>query len=902
MKKKKAYRENDVLRREAAETEIASGSMEPGDMTPEAVRTLIHELQVRQTELETENKELRSAQAKESQAHSEELRTKAEELRKSQEAIRSLELFPEQNSSPVLRIDDNGCLLYANPASESLLAQWQCAIGQHVPESVDQTVKAALAQTVPQELETDIDGRRIAFVVSPVREFNYANLYGLDVTGRKLAEESLKKAKASLEAERDVLQTVMNGARNSHLVYLDRDFNFVRVNETYAKTCGYTPEQMVGKGHFALYPHAENEEIFARVRDTGIPAEFHDKPFVFPDQPERGVTYWDWTLIPVKSSSGFVEGLVFSLFETTERKMAEEALQKANEQLQMQSKELHAQAEELQAQAEELTAINEELREREQLLLVRSQELEKARREAENERHRLEAVMEALPVGMAIVDARGGNVRFNNAYDQIWRGPRPTPLSVSEYADYKAWWPDTGKAVAPEEWASAIAVQKGETVVGQLMEIQRFDGSRGFIINSAAPVRDAAGNIIGSAVAIQDITDLHKAEKALKRAKEELELRVQERTAALSRANELLERMFSGIHVLIAYLDKDFNFIRVNRAYAEADGKPPEFFIGKNHFALYPNEENEEIFKRVVTTGQPCFYYAKPFKYAEHPERGISYWDWSLHPVKDPAGNVEGLLFSLVDCTERVRAQEAVRELNKELEHRVIERTAELEAANKEIEAFSYSVSHDLRAPLRSIDGFSKALLEDYGDKLDEIAKDYLNRVCGGAQKMGELIDAMLSLSRLTRNELVRRRVNLTAIATEIAGELKRTEPERRVEFVIAEDVIAQADAAMIRAVLDNLLRNAWKFTAKHEKSRIEFGAEKKTKETVYFVRDDGAGFNMNYANKLFNAFQRLHRVTDFPGIGIGLATVQRIIHRHGGRIWAEGEVEKGATFYFTLG
>ena len=308
--------------------------------------------------------------------------------------------------------------------------------------------------------------------------------------------------------------------------------------------------------------------------------------------------------------------------------------------------------------------------------------------------------------------------------------------------------------------------------------------------------------------------------------------------------------------------------------------------------------------------------------------------DDSAAPIKDDKGHLRGVVFVFRDITERNKAEEAlkrtndeleirvlertreltkanellaseqdeIRKLNQGLEQRVAERTADLEAANKEMEAFSYSVSHDLRAPLRSIDGFSKALLEDYGNKLDDTAKDYLNRVCGGAQKMGDLIDAMLSLSRLTRNELVRRKVSLTAIATEIAGELKKAEPERQVEFVIGESVVARADQAMLRAVLDNLLRNAWKFTAKHEKARIEFGVQMSPKETIYYVRDDGAGFNMDYANKLFNAFQRLHRASDFPGIGIGLATVQRIVHRHGGRIWAEGEVEKGATFYFTLG
>jgi signal transduction histidine kinase len=245
--------------------------------------------------------------------------------------------------------------------------------------------------------------------------------------------------------------------------------------------------------------------------------------------------------------------------------------------------------------------------------------------------------------------------------------------------------------------------------------------------------------------------------------------------------------------------------------------------------------------------------------------------------------------------------EQRIRRLNEELEERVRQRTDDLLRANKELEGFSYSVSHDLRAPLRSIDGFSQALLEDYAEKLDETGKDYLQRVRSGAQKMSELIDAMLSLSHLTRGEIKRETVDLTALAKSIASDLKKTEPERQVEFEFAEGVAVKGDPVMIRALLENLFRNAWKFTGKHPTARIAFGVTETENRPVYFVRDDGVGFDMAYKEKLFGAFQRLHASVDFPGIGIGLATVQRIVHRHGGHIWAEGEVGKGATFYFSL-
>ncbi len=267
----------------------------------------------------------------------------------------------------------------------------------------------------------------------------------------------------------------------------------------------------------------------------------------------------------------------------------------------------------------------------------------------------------------------------------------------------------------------------------------------------------------------------------------------------------------------------------------------------------------------------------------------------------DGAGKVLGVFAAARDITERKRAEDEIRKLNRELEARVIERTAMLEAANKELEAFAYSVSHDLRTPLRGIDGFSLALLEDYADKLDENGKDYLKRVRKGALKMGQLIDALLNLSRLTRGEIKSSVVDLSSLVKNSVEELRKSEPDRMAEFIIADGVTVKGDSMMLRAAIDNLLANAWKFTGKREAARIEFGITRVNGKTAYFVRDNGSGFDMTYANKLFTAFQRLHGTTDFPGLGIGLATVQRIIHRHGGRVWAEGEVEKGATFYFTL-
>lgn len=324
--------------------------------------------------------------------------------------------------------------------------------------------------------------------------------------------------------------------------------------------------------------------------------------------------------------------------------------------------------------------------------------------------------------------------------------------------------------------------------------------------------------------------------------------------------------------------------------------------LGRAATALVPESAARELLAHVESARAGEAVGRREMR-AARPDGEEVYVEMTLAPVRDAAAQIVSVSLIARDVTERKRFEEEIRALNEELEARVRRRTAQLEASVQELEAFSYSVSHDLRSPLRGIDGYSHVLLEDYGEDtvLDETARDYLQRIRTDAQRMGTIIDDLLEFARLGRTRLRRSRVDLSALARSVGERLQAEHPERRVDFEVAPDLTAFGDKRLLRLVLDNLLGNAWKFTRETEAARVAFGAQGAPEDQTFFVCDNGAGFDMQYASKLFMPFQRLHGSDRYPGTGIGLATVQRILQSHGGSIWAEGEPGEGATFYFTV-
>jgi PAS domain S-box-containing protein len=358
----------------------------------------------------------------------------------------------------------------------------------------------------------------------------------------------------------------------------------------------------------------------------------------------------------------------------------------------------------------------------------------------------------------------------------------------------------------------------------------------------------------------------------------------------------LFENMLEGYaYCRMLYQDgrpDDFIYLAVNPAFETLTGL--KNVIGKKVSEAIPGirESSPELFAvygRVASTGQS--------ERIEIYVGALGIW-FNIAVYSFEKGHFVAVFDNI---TERKRAEADLVEAHVKLEQRVAERTAELSVANQELESFAYAVSHDLRAPLRGIDGWSQAVMEDCGPQLDERGRKYLTTVRSETRRMDELIDNLLELSRVTRAPMKRQPIDLTAMAQEVEASLRTSQPERVVDFVVAPGMVAMGDAVLLRAVLQNLLGNAWKFSGKRPRARIEVGCTSEPGRTVYHVRDDGVGFDMRFAGKLFAPFQRLHSLEEFPGTGIGLATVQRIIHRHDGRVWATAELDRGATFYFSL-
>ncbi len=431
----------------------------------------------------------------------------------------------------------------------------------------------------------------------------------------------------------------------------------------------------------------------------------------------------------------------------------------------------------------------------------------------------------------------------------------------------------------------------------------RKDGSAFWADVVIAPMYDDSGILRGFSKVARDMTERRRAEERLAEQAEKLACSRQ----ALEAQTRMLKLVLDSVGEGLIAADREGRFLIWNDCANKLMGRGA---------ADLPSEQWTPHYKVFLPDGiTPYPPDRLPLVRAlhgesvqvelmiEHPEREnrVSL-EVSARPMKDAQGNLCGGVAILRDITQQKANEREIRELNEELEHRVVERTAQLETANKELEAFSYSVSHDLRAPLRHISGFSKMLVEEFGPSLDPTAQKYVERIQAGTQKMGLLVDELLNLARVGRHALNRQATKLNSLVAEVVAMLQPESEGRRVAWVIADLPALECDPVLVRQVFQNLLANALKFTRSRAHALIEVSHKEEDGQAVFMVRDNGIGFNMKYVDKLFGVFQRLHRAEDFEGTGIGLATVQRIVQKHGGRVWAEGELDKGAAFYFTLG
>ena len=672
-----------------------------------------------------------------------------------------------------------------------------------------------------------------------------------DITDRRKAEDALR------ESEETFRQTFDFSPAGMVIVGLDK--RFAQCNIAFARFLGCLPEELVGKAiedvTFAEDRQLGMDEMSAMVKGEIISSNV-EKRYVHSD---GRIVYGEVTISLVRDHEGHPQHFLAIIQDTTESKLAQT----------------------------ELAATQRRYRELFDNVAI--------------------GVLRSTP------GPEGAFVDVNPAMVKMFEADNREQLMAVRPSEIYL---DPSQRLI----VSDAILSKGYIVGGEV-KFKTLKGKPIWCRISATSKADASGQVCFDGT-IEDITERKQTEAEIRRLLEESE---RSREALLSiledqkRVEEALRESQSLYLSFIEQLpnavfrkDREGRFVLVNPHFCKLKGLKKEDFVGRKPLEIAARamasqgakgravkyaDIGEDVHEQILRTGKT---YEAEEEYSG-PDGSSQHMFVARMPVYDSHGTILGSQGIMFDVSERKRAEEKIQRLNAELEQRVFERTAQLEAANKELEAFSYSVSHDLRAPLRSIDGFSQALLEDCHDTLDNNGKGYLLRVRNAAQRMGQLIDDVLDLSRIHRAEMSRVAIDLTTIVKEIIGDLGRQQPRSHVQMIIEPGMSAIGDPQLLRMCLQNLLENAWKFTSKHEHAKIEIGSRETDGKKVFYVKDDGAGFDMAHADMLFAPFQRLHAQAEFAGTGVGLASAQRVIHRHGGKIWAESEVEKGATFFFTL-
>lgn len=709
--------------------------------------------------------------------------------------------------------------------------------------------------------------------------------YRAEIKERRRIEDALRESQESLNL---ALQAAKMGLWSWNIIS-----GAVTWSDEVYRVFGLQPDEF--DGSFEMYLNiihpADRELVIKKIEQTlrGESSEYHIEHRLL--DKERKIRWLEGRGQVTRDSNGKPLHMAGTVWDITESKRAEQALRRADASLGRNAADLQRRSTLLQVGAEVSRAasaiLDSKLLSRQAVKLIQSRfhlyyvglfltdssgqwailqaGTGSAGKKMLARRHQLE-VGDTSMVGWAIthrqariaLDVGEEAVRFNNPLLPETRSEIALPL-ISR-----------GQALG------AITIQSSQEAAFSREDIASFQAMTDHLANAILNARLYAQ-------LEQELAERKKIEEEIRRLNSELEQRVQLRTADLHASEEKFRALTENNPLRIRRYDREGRYLYANHIHNNTHFRIPDL-IGRKISEVIEDPALVELAERCIAQ---VFESGQPLN-AEYKIRD-AYASWWLAPEFDAEGRVISVITSTMDITERRRMEEELRQ-----------RSADLQAANRELEAFSYSVSHDLRAPLRAIDGFSRIVSEDFAPQLPIEGRELLERIRRAAQEMGVLIDDLLRLSRVTRAELRQETVDLSALAGEIFAEIAFRQPEHSATFTIAENLRAQGDAHLLRVALENLLSNAWKFSGKNEQPHIEMGFD--PQQNAFFVRDNGVGFDMAYADKLFGAFQRLHSAEEFPGTGIGLAIVQRVIHRHGGKIWAQSAPGQGAVFYFRLG